>query len=265
MGFFDTLKNGLSGSLSNSVSNIAQAKIKDRLPSNMGGVVGAGMRLINGASPMDVAGDLLTSGLLRSKSSFAADIIDQALYMNTPNPLFGGITPKEAKEIYSQSLETKYARKNLFLLEVSPYSGADDVISKAFNLFATEVSYSPWTIGGEKRKIGGIAVDTVHSTEPMEMRITTMDDEVGTLKVWFKRMAEKTAHKDGTVGLPKDYLIKIKMTHSFIKPSFKSDDFPYRDEVLVRVANIDLESSRRDSAMQEITMTFTQHDNFFKA
>lgn len=274
MGLFDTIANSIGGTAMNSLRGALEGKAKGFLPSNAGSLVNLGKKALSGKfSVEDAASSILSSNILRSNFPLASNLLDQALFMNTPSPVFGGITPQEAKSIYSKIAAAKHSRKNLFLLEIEDVKkaedgsgdGADalgiDGIDGTFNLFATEVSYSPWTITGEKRKVGGVSTDTVNASEPMDMRITTLDDENGTLKKWFAGKCKQAVHSDGTVGVPADYLVKVSLLHSFITPTLGENG--YRDVVYMRPANIDMDLSRRESAMQEITMTFVQFDNFY--
>lgn len=278
MGLFDTIANSIGGTTVKSLNGALEGKLKGLLPSNAGSLVDLGKNVLSQKLGVEgVASSILNSNILRSNFPLASNLLDQALFMNTPSPVFGGITPQEAKNIYSKIASAKHSRKNLFLLEIADLTNAKDGsrdgirdgiiepgydgIDGTFNLFATEVSYSPWTITGEKRKVGGVSIDTVNASEPMDMRITTLDDEKGALKKWFAGKCKQAVHSDGTVGVPADYLVKVSLLHSFINSKLGKDG--YRDVVYMRPANIDMDLSRRENAMQEITMTFVQFDNFY--
>lgn len=206
--------------------------------------------------------DAAAAALLRGFPAINQSAVssENEAFMSTVNPLAGGITPAMAKQMHDQLANSDLARKNLFLIEVSSVIGAS-FYTDTFNLFATEVEYAPTTITGEKRKVGAASIDVVQSSEPVEMRITTMDDRAGTLRMWFDEHAAATASPDGTVGVPADYSITIK-----VLPAFLSDEdagYPYKGAF--RVANIEVSHSRRESAIQEIQMTFVQLDTFMKA
>lgn len=271
MGLFDTISKNLANSALNAGKSIAEAQIKRHLPAGLGGLVGIGGRALKG----DISGAasaLVGSGILRNKLPFASGLVDQILFMNSDNPLMGGISPSKAREIHETYSNTEFARKNLFLLEVSDLSPASDGSNRyveeggiygTFNLFVTELSYSPLTITGEKRKIGSTSTDSVHSSEPAEIRITTMDDSAGTIKKWFAGKCNQAAPSDGTVGLPIEYLVKIRVLHSFITDELGKMGDGYSDVMLMRPANIDMDLSRRDQALQELVLTFVQFDNYF--
>lgn len=204
---------------------------------------------------------LLDSGLVNKFIPGIQGIIAQARYWHTPTPLFGGISPYEAKNICRSMQDIDFGKKNLFLVEVSSalYGG----ISKRFNMFITELDYSPQTITGEKRKVGAATIDSVNASEPVELRMTTMDDKSGFIKGWFKDHAFMAASNNGTVGVPGKYAIKIKILHGYITRA--SNHGGYEDIGFFRPGNIDVSLSRRDDALEEVSMTFSQLDTFIQA
>jgi hypothetical protein len=278
---------GINGALSGINDGIAQALGNGafgRAVANIGtGIASsAATGLINSYSPVNqqafnaatgaigdiMSGDfdaaglrLLDSGLIDRFLPNASGVAAQARFWGSPTPLFGGLSPAEAKIIYDQALSTRYSKKNLFLIEVSSALFGD--ISSRFNLFAVDLEFAPYAISGEKKKIGAAHVDLVNSSDPVELRVTTFDDESGFLKTWFAAHAQKTASNDGTVGLPAEYAISIKIVHGYV--SQRTNIGGYADVGLYRVANIDNSLSRRDDNLQELQMTFVQLDTFMKS
>lgn len=126
-----------------------------------------------------------------------------------------------------------------------------------FNLFATDVSYSE-SLGGDKVVVGGVSLDKLHGREPVEVEITTMDDEVGTLKRWFAGKLKQAAPGNGTVGLPDDYCIRVTIYHATGKATAQA----FGTHLRMRPASIQHDLSRSDSELERIRMTFTQFDPF---
>lgn len=183
----------------------------------------------------------------------------QAQFNATPNPLLGGITPFEARMMSEDLASRELSRKNLFLLEVtSKLLGTS--VNDTFNLFATSVEYSPYTLSGEKRRIGGGFNDTLQAGEAVEMRITTLDDKNGSIKKFFSAHAQKAISTDGTINTPSKYAIGIKVIHSVITQN--SNYGSYEQIGWYRPANIEHSLSRGEQGMEEVTMTFSQLDNF---
>jgi hypothetical protein len=126
-----------------------------------------------------------------------------------------------------------------------------------FNLFATDVSYSE-SLGGEKVVVGGLSLDKLHGREPVEVEITTLDDETGTLKRWFAGKLKQAAPGNGTVGLPDDYCIRVTIYHATGKATAQA----FGTHLRMRPVSIQHDLSRSDSDLERLRMTFTQFDPF---
>jgi len=206
----------------------------------------------------DAAAFNVLRGLL---PGIGGDLASQAMYWGSPTPLFGGISPSEAKRIYDAMRGEQFSKKNLWLLEVkSAMTG--DVWNERFNLFATELEYSPFIIAGDKSRVGGSVVDMAQGCEPVELRLTTLDDAAGSVKQWFAAHHAAVAAHDGTVGVPGDYAITFKIVHAFI--TRESDFGGFQDIGLFRPVTLDVSLSRREDGLQEVQMVFSQLDTFMR-
>lgn len=203
---------------------------------------------------------ILDSGLLNDLLPGMGGVASQAMYWGSPTPLLGGISPTEARNIYEDMRSQRFAKKNLWLLEVSSRLKGD--MSQRFNLFATEVEYEPFIITGEKRRVGGAVIDAVQGSEPVELRLTTIDDQQGTLKRWFAAHHGAASARDGTVGVPDSYAITIKVVHAFITRG--SNRGGYEDIGLFRPVNMAVSLSRREDGLEEVQMSFSQLDTFMR-
>lgn len=240
-----------------------------------------------GAVDSLLSGDILGAGanimdsalLDRLLPGVAGSVLSQFRYWGTPTPLFGGISPADAKKIITEMQAVKFSKKNLFLIEVSSPLGN---VSKRFNMFVTGLDYSPLTLSGEKHEIGCVSVNSINSAEPTELSITTLDDNDGFIKNWFKAHCYVAASSNGTVGVPGLYAIKIKILHGFITrdsqsgglfssliksflPQTSSKTSGYEDIGLFKPVNMDLSLSRREDDLEEIQMTFSQLDTYRSA
>ncbi len=186
-----------------------------------------------------------------------------ARFRNTENPLLGGVKPSELYEVFEQVKSQKYAKRNLWLLEISSRlnSGSQNV-PKLFNLLATSVSYTPGTISGEATKIGAANYDVIQSIEPVELSITAYDDEAGTLKKWFSAHQAAAVSSDGTIAEPDAYAITVRILHSFVKRP--SSATPYENIGLFRPVSMELSLDRHEDGLEEITMQFAQLDTFMR-
>jgi hypothetical protein len=193
---------------------------------------------------------------------FASDI----LFNSMANPLLGGITPFEAQQIYADVMATKYAKKNLFYLEILDYfpqqGGTQGRSSGLFNLFATDVSFGAQTISGEALNIGAAVMDRVHGTERTEMRITTYDDAAGSIKAWFEYRCGLIAAQDGTFGVPADYIVCVRILHAAINDTVMQKFGGFQQKFIMRPASIESELSRTEDGLEQVQMTFSQFDTF---
>ncbi|MGZ8220096.1 MAG: hypothetical protein ACXWT0_00460 [Methylobacter sp.] len=258
-----TFGNAIANTATSMARNAASGLANKYVPSSMQRMVNSG----TGALGDVLNGDFSNAGLRLFDSGMLDQIIPgmsgiaaQARYFGTPTPLFGGLSPSEAREIFNEMRGTKYCRKNLWLIEVSSAAFGD--ASGRFNLFATDLEYAPFTITGEKHKVGAAHVDSVTSADPVELRLTTYDDDSGFIKYWFKTHCQVAVNGDGTVGVPADYAIKIKIVHGFVTQD--SNLGGYEDIGLFRPGNIDLNLSRKEDSLQELSLSFVQLDTFIE-
>jgi hypothetical protein len=244
------------------------SQMSSRMPSL--GAVGSsiGGALIGKYAPKAIAGPLaralrgdIAGAVTDGMTGFLTGALAGALGKNR---LLGGITLKEAARIHAEVQSTNYAKKNLWYLEIgdwNPEGGFED-ISHTFNMFATDVAYTPWTISSEGKAIGMGAIDVINGSERIEMRITTYDDTSGTIKRWFNGKCNAVAHPDGTLGLPVDYLVTINVVHSATDEIGGALFGSYKETYVMRPSSVEFELSRSEDGLQQLQMTFSQFDTF---
>jgi hypothetical protein len=233
--------------------------MNSHIPPGMRGAINSGAEAASQIAGGDVEGGILTA----LESGLAGDALgnllggqaSQGRYWSGANMLYGGITPSEAKRIYQEAIDTGRAKKNLFLLKAQSALAGD--FSHEFNLFCTDIERGPSEVSGGKVRAGSAQLDTLTQAEPVVLRITTMDDRAGTLKRWFEAHIAAVAAQDGSFGVPADYAIVFTIQHAFVG---EADAFTGR--VLCRAQSYEVGLSRREDAMEELQMTFTQLDTF---
>ena len=186
-------------------------------------------------------------------------------FENAPNPLLGGMTPKQAMERIRQIHQARPAMKANFYVRVTDLNPPGGLNAEGLlQLLAVDVSYNPATLTGDKTAIGGAVMDRLTGSEAVELRITTMDDEMGTLKSWFDAKCAQAVAQDGTFGLPRDYCVFIEVVHGLPDAEVvaASGSEPYSAHVWMRPVTVEHELSRREQALSELNMSFTQFDSF---
>ena len=109
--------------------------------------------------------------------------------------------------------------------------------------------------------IGSANLDHLTGSERTDLRLTTLDDDRGSITRWFAAKCDQTAHADGTFGLPADYLVTVDITQ--MAPTNKGTDKErMKFKFLMRPVAIEKELSRRSGELEEIQISFTQFDTF---
>ena len=136
-----------------------------------------------------------------------------------------------------------------------------DIAAPTLDLLAMDVSYNDALLG-DHTQLGASFVDRANGRQPIEMNLTTMDDERGSLKLWFDAKMEQVAKRDGTFGLPVQYAVEIEVVHAIPSDQVENSHLAYRRMHLMRATSVQHDLSRRDQAVAEVQMTFAQVDPF---
>lgn len=206
----------------------------------------------------------------------AADLLQAVFgepFEEQRNPLLGNLTPRQVMEIQRKVAEAKPSRKNLFYIRIADSSM--DAVGPTmgeknfalFDLLALDVSYSSATLTGDKVPIGSSIMDKVTGIEAVEIQVTTIDDEAGSIKRWFDYKVRQVANRDGTFNVPTKYAFEMEIAHGVPYAHGTTPDFTdeeknriFSEKYRVRAVSIQHELSRRDQSLQELQMTFTQLD-----
>lgn len=188
------------------------------------------------------------SGLVASGIGAAAGAVNRAV-----SSFGGAMLGKLAGEAVGSALGGQ--------LGGSPATSIGSIAVSSFDMLALDVSYGT-SILGDHTQIGSAFIDKPTGRAPTELQITTMDDEAGTLKRWFDEKIEQVTHTDGTFGLPAEYLVTFEIVHAVPSDEVPNQVRAYRKVMRMRAASAQTDLSRREQAVAELQMTFTQYDNF---
>lgn len=273
---------GWGGIVGNAAGIIAQGTVKSALPIGVGPVFDAAVNSLGQVLQGnfgEAALSAVNSGIFTSRMPWLDNAESYAAFMSQPSRAMGGVTPVQARQIMQASLETHFAHKNLFVVSLSVDSANQHAMENLsmmnsvggmfdrINLFVVDIGYGPITISADSHKVGAAVLDAPNGSEPTDLRITTMDDEKGSVRRWFDNLAGKLASPDGTFGLPREYLVKIKVTHSFVTDQSSKNWIggvqPWSKEAWYRPMSLEVDLSRKDEALEEFTMVFHQFDTYF--
>lgn len=220
--------------------------------------------VLAGKASVDSLVDVAKSGFLdkvRAKGGGIAGDAVQALLRGDTKQVFsltGGISMRDAREMFKRAARTNYAKTNLFfisIVDLKSNGSATDI-----NFFATAADYPAFTISSSPIQTGGAAFRGRTTYELADIRLTTLDDTSGSVKKWFVERKKRMVHGDGTFGVPMDYLMKIQITHAYAQEVRGAG--VYTDEFIVQPGSMELQLTRRDDALQEVQMTLPQFDTF---
>lgn len=238
-----------------SLANSKQGLLKAGVPLAFGGLNGVGGV---GSAVLTDLGNILSGDA-------------QAELMKNPIPLLGGgVTLHEARQIITLAGMVKRSRKNWFNIAITDlqptYIDSAGIkqtkkYSPDINFFATDFDYGNG-LDGNSVQVGTGFFDTVSGRSHIEMRLTALDDQDGTIKQWFNERLNIAAHRDGIQGLPIEYLMRVQVTHGYIGNNIAGAKNAYIDTFLARPGTIDKSGSRREDNLQELPITLVQFDSF---
>lgn len=191
--------------------------------------------------------------------------IENAISLRTNNvrrmPLeqLGGASLIEAERLHQLAHGTKWARQNHWTVLIDS-SLTDARFAEFFNAAVIGVDYSiGGTVSSERRIVGGVRSDSITGREPADIRITCMDDASGQVKRWFWKHLELASSSDGTVGLPGQYGIRMRIIHSSV---LDKNGAAFSWEGWMRPVSLEATLDRRESALEELSLSFTQMDTW---
>lgn len=138
-----------------------------------------------------------------------------------------------------------------------------DMALSSFDILCLDVNYTD-ALTGDSVQIGSGFMDSPTGRSPTAMQLTTMDDEAGTIKKWFRAKMKQVAADDGTFGLPSDYLITIEVVHA-VPLGGGDEKLAYSGKLRMRAGQMQHDLSRRDQGLAEVQLTFEEADSFLGA
>lgn len=257
----------VSGVATNAASHAAKQATDKHIPyalrsklDAIGGVAGSLMQGDwEGAAVKAIEGGTLDS-IIGGMGGFAT----QERARGVKTPVFGGVSLRDMQRVHNEVMAANHSRKNMYFVEITSY--AEGSMTQVFNLLCIDVDYAPFQVRADKQNVGGAVLDLVQGQEAVEMRFTTYDNQNGDLKRFFARHHALCVARDGTVGLPSQYALHIKVVDGVTGGGnlLSSSNGGYTDEGLFRVASLEKSNSRREQALQELQLTFSQIDTFKK-
>lgn len=266
---------GFGGAVGSAAATIGMGMVKSRLPAGVGPKLDALGNAISFATDGDwqgAAASVVNAGVFNDRLPWLDNVAAFLWNASHNSRAMGGVSPPKARQIMQESLETHFAKKNLFLISIKQSLGPAGFVP--LNMFVTDVSYAPITITADAKKIGSAVIDQPNGTEAVEIRLTTMDDEAGTIRRWFDTLAANVVHPNGTFGVPSSYLVKIEVLHSFVTEDSEAfwlaqqrdrtkSRSAWKKDGWFRPVSLESELSRKDGGPEEFALVFHQYDTYY--
>ncbi|EIH4659340.1 phage tail protein [Escherichia coli] len=151
-------------------------------------------------------GKTLTSALSFNGKSFASnlisDILDRAI---SGSGVSGNYSSDVAygKNIVATAMRIRYAQGWQWTVEVDGLSG--------FDMFVKDITYGSGNIETESKIIGSVEFSKPTHVTAGPVTMTVRDTEDGKIMNWFKERRSRVTNRDGTLNLPPDYLMNIRL------------------------------------------------------
>ncbi|WP_340615828.1 phage tail protein [Xenorhabdus entomophaga] len=110
---------------------------------------------------------------------------------------------RHAKSIAHSALRIRYAQGWQWAIEADGLNGLD--------MFVKDITYDSVTIETEAKQIGAVVFNKPTHREAGTITITVRDSEEGAIARWFDERADRVTNGDGTVNLPSQYAMGIRI------------------------------------------------------
>ncbi|PHM39221.1 hypothetical protein Xmau_03128 [Xenorhabdus mauleonii] len=110
---------------------------------------------------------------------------------------------RQAKSIAHAALRIRYAQGWQWAIEADGLNGLD--------MFAKDITYDSVTIETEAKQIGAVVFNKPTHRAAGTITVTVRDAEDGVIARWFDERANRVTNGDGTVNLPADYAMGIRL------------------------------------------------------
>jgi len=183
-----------------------------------------------------------------------------------PAQLLGSLTIEKQRKQFAEAAMLRRSWKNLFHIRIDELRASKESPGGAgpINLLAVDVNFGAITMPGEAVPIGGANIDNLSGSDRTELRLTTYDDERGSIYRWFAAKADQAVRTDGTFGIPAEYLVVITVTQMTSTGEGDSKD-RMRHRFLMRPSSAEVELSRRAAELQELALSFVEFDTFMES
>lgn len=114
-----------------------------------------------------------------------------------------GLLDKQ-RRLVKQLVQTPFQQGWQFRVEV-------DGQPSDLDIYVKDITYGAGTIEYESKQIGSLTINAPINKTASLVTVTVRDHEDGRVEAFFDKLADKVVNPDGTVNLPVDYLVKMRL------------------------------------------------------
>ncbi|MDC9590758.1 phage tail protein [Xenorhabdus sp. XENO-10] len=141
-----------------------------------------------------------------ASNNFISKVLERSTSMLSGNYGSAGRQSTEirnAKSLVYSALRIRYAQGWQWAIEADGLNGLD--------MFAKDITYDSITIETESKQIGAVVFNKPTHREAGTITITVRDSEDGAIARWFDERADRVTNGDGTVNIPSQYAMGIRI------------------------------------------------------
>lgn len=159
-----------------------------------------------------------------------------------------GLLDKQRRMV-KQLVQTPFQQGWQFRVEI-------DSQPSDLDIYVKDITYGAVTIEYESKQLGSQTINAPINKTAGTVSVTVRDHDDGRVEAFFQKLADKVVNSDGTVNLPVDYLIKMRLYRLLSNDSEKLDK-----EWIVSAAECgEVTRSRTDvTELISFPMTFQQY------
>ncbi len=135
-------------------------------------------------------------------SNLISDILDRAVSGSGVSGSYGNDIAY-GKNVVATAMRIRYAQGWQWTVDVDGLSG--------FDMFVKDITYSSGNIETESKIIGSVEFNKPTHVTAGPVTMTVRDTEDGKIMNWFKERRDRVTNSDGTLNLPPDYLMNIRL------------------------------------------------------
>lgn len=145
------------------------------------------------------------SHALNSAAQNAVNRVTSRMYSRFSGAAFGGLSTEltNSKAIVDRAMSIRYAQGWQWNIEIDGYPELD--------MFIKDITFGFGNIETESTQIGSVEFNKPTLASAGTLTVTVRDTESRDVRNWFMARKQRVTNPDGTLNLPREYLLNIRI------------------------------------------------------